>query len=73
MKRQINEVVENFNIEVIGVGDGQGCFETEKIVSDVIADKDHVKFCRVRNGFFKKKRMLIHFGGLFSRFLKPKI
>ena len=55
MKRQINEVVENFNIEVIGVGDGQGCFETEKIVSDVIADKDHVKFCRVRNGFFNKQ------------------
>ena len=55
MKRQITEVVENFNIEVIGVGDGQGCFETEKIVSDVIADKNNVKFCRVRNGFFNKQ------------------
>ncbi|OWF38227.1 S1 RNA-binding domain-containing protein 1-like isoform X2 [Mizuhopecten yessoensis] len=49
MKRKILDLVSKHRCNIIAIGDGSGCRETEKVISDVIKEnKANIHYCIVR-------------------------
>jgi len=48
MAKTLHGKIEKFKIEKIGIGDGKGGYDTEKIISEIIEYKPETEFCRIR-------------------------
>lgn len=51
MKRKLESIIQTYHIDLIGIGDGKGCRETEKLVAELIQNSKYTSkthFCRVR-------------------------